>query len=497
MGCLHEDENGKMDGSKSGLTRTYHRIKDIFVKSKEDRREEILEGSIIRTLLILAIPVMVSSALHTAFNIVDTFWLGKLGAAEVGAPTAAWPVIFSFLAIGMGFSTAGVSLVSQHTGAGGDKEANEAAGQVFTFIMIIGVVSGAVGFIVAPWILTLVGTPPDVFPLALTYLRIVLLSMPFVFAYISFRFLLRGIGDMVTPMLIRAVLVGFNLVLDPILIFGVGPIPGFGVKGAALATATARIISALVGMYLLFNEKVQIKLSLRNLGLKLRWVKQIVTIGGPATLARAGSAIGFVVMFSIVAVFGKKPVAAYGIGRRVTHVITFATWGFAAASMTMVGQNVGAEQTKRAENIVKKAIMVGFSIMFTMALILVFFRTSVINAFIADPAVIDEGSRYLLIFALTIPFFGIYRIFDSTFRGTGHTVPAMGLSIFRIWALRIFVSAVLALSAISLGTYTIDFGLGLGVVGIWYGMAASNLIIAGLSYIYFLTGRWKEKTIKT
>ncbi|MEF8873980.1 MAG: MATE family efflux transporter [Candidatus Thermoplasmatota archaeon] len=485
-------------GSPAKILRdVYFRIKKIFVKSKEDRREEILDGSIIRTLLVLAIPVMVSSALHTAFNIVDTFWLGKLGSAEVGAPTAAWPIIFTFLAIGMGFSTAGVSLVSQHTGAGGGEKANEAAGQVFTFIMIIGVVSAVVGFILAPWILTLVGTPTNVFPLATSYLRIVLLSMPFIFAYISFRFLLRGIGDMVTPMLIRAVLVGLNMVLDPILIFGVGPIPAMGVTGAAIATASARTIAALVGMYLLFNDRVQIKLSLRNLGLKLRWVKQIFKIGAPATLARAGSAVGFIFLFAIVAVFGEKPVAAYGIGRRVVHVITFATWGFAAASMTMVGQNVGAEQTKRAENIVKKAIIVGFLIMFTMASIMVAFRTWIISAFINDPAVIEEGARYLLIFALTIPFFGIYRIFDSTFRGTGHTVPAMGLSLFRIWGLRIFLSATLALSTVSLGYITLNFGFDLGVVGVWYGMAVSNLLIAGLSYVYFLSGRWKEKTIKT
>lgn len=486
-----------MDLSLSVFSDKYYRIKDIFVKSTDERRDEILEGSIIKTLLILAIPVMVSSALHTAFNIVDTFWLGQLGAAEVGAPTAAWPVIFSFLAIGMGFSTAGVSLVSQHTGAGGSKEANEAAGQVFTFIMIIGVLSGIVGFILAPWILSVVGTPPNVFPLATTYLRIVLLSMPFVFAYISFRFLLRGIGDMITPMLIRGVLVGFNLVLDPILIFGVGPIPAMGVAGAAIATATARTIAALVGIYLLFNDKVQISLSLRDIGLKLRWVKQIVNIGGPATLARGGSAIGFVVLFSIVAVFGEKPVAAYGIGRRVTHIINFATWGFAAASMTMVGQNVGAENTKRAENIVKKAIIVGSAIMFTMAIILVFFRGWIISVFIDDTAVIDEGARYLMIFGITIPFFGIYRIFDSTFRGTGHTVPAMGLSLFRIWFLRIFLSAALALPAISIGYLTLNIGFDLGVIGIWYGMAASNLLIAGIAYIYFLTGRWKIKTIKT
>ncbi len=486
-----------MGSSTKAVRDVYNRIKKIFVKSKEDRREEILEGSIVRTLLVLAIPVMVSSAMHTLFNIVDTFWLGKLGSAEVGAPTAAWPVIFSFLAIGMGFSTAGVSLVSQHTGAGGSKKANEAAGQVFTFIMIIGVVSGVVGFLLAPWILRLVGTPPNVFPLATSYLRIVLLSMPFIFAYISFRFLLRGIGDMVTPMLIRGVLVAFNMILDPILIFGVGPIPSMGVTGAAIATASARTIAAIVGMYLLFNDRVQIKLSLRDLGLKFRWVKQIFKIGAPATLARAGSAVGFIFLFAIVAVFGEKPVAAYGIGRRVVHVITFATWGFAAASMTMVGQNVGAEQTERAETIVKKAIIVGFSIMFAMASIMVIFRTWIIGVFINDPAVIEEGARYLLIFALTIPFFGIYRIFDSTFRGTGHTVPAMGLSLFRIWGLRIFLSATLALPAVSLGYITLIGGFDLGVVGVWYGMAASNLLIAGLSYIYFLTGRWKEKTIKT
>ncbi len=493
-----------MDSISSAIFKRYNRVKKIFVKSAEDQRDEILGGPIIKTILILAIPVMVSSALHTAFNIVDTFWLGQLGTAEVGAPTAAWPIIFTFLAIGMGFSTAGVSLVSQHTGAGGSEKANEAAGQVFTFIMIIGVVTGIVGFILAPWILKAIGTPPDVFPLATSYLRIVLLSMPFIFAYIAFRFLLRGIGDMVTPMLIRGVLVAFNLVLDPILIFGIEnifgtgvSIPALGVTGAAIATATARIIAACVGIYLLFTRRVDIKLSIRNLGLKFRWVKQIFKIGAPATLARGGSALGFVFLFSIVAVFGEKPVAAYGIGRRVLHVITFATWGFAAASMTMVGQNVGAEQTERAENIVKKAIMVGFLIMFSMALILVTFRTWVIDLFIDNQAVIQEGARYLLIFALTIPFFGIYRIFDSTFRGTGHTVPAMALSLFRIWALRIFLSALLALSVISFGIFKLNIGFDLGVVGIWYGMAASNLIIAGLSYIYFLTGRWKEKTIDT
>ncbi len=144
-----------MDFSFSKLTDEYHRIKDIFVKDTDDRRDEILNGPIVKTILILAIPVMVSSALHTGFNIVDTYWLGRLGAAEVGAPTAAWPILFTFLAIGMGLSTAGVSLVSQHTGAGGGEQAQEAASQVFGFLMIIGVVTALIGVFTAPIILRL------------------------------------------------------------------------------------------------------------------------------------------------------------------------------------------------------------------------------------------------------------------------------------------------------------------------------------------------------
>jgi len=476
---------------------SYSKLKKLFQKNVEERREQILNGPIIKTILVLAIPVMISSAMHTMFNIVDTFWLGQLGKTEVGAPTAAWPIIFSFLAIGMGLSTAGVSLVSQHTGAGGKKQANEAAGQVFGFVMIIGVTTGIVGFLIAPIVLSLVGTPSDVFPLATSYLRIVLLSMPFIYAYISFRFLLRGIGDMITPMLIRAVLVVFNMILDPILIFGVDAlgIPAMGVTGAAIATASSRTIAAVVGIYLLFNGKVNINLSLKDLKLKFSWIKKIVKIGLPATMARGGSALGFVFLFALVAVFGEDSVAAYGIGRRVVHIITIAIWGFAGASMTMVGQNVGADQKERAETIVKKSIMVALVIMFSISGMMVLFRESIIGFFISNPEVIDIGAKYLMIFSISIPFFGVYRIFDSTFRGTGHTVSAMSLSLFRIWMLRLFLSALLALPFIDLYLFEINFGFGMGITGVWIGMALSNFIIAFLSFGYFLTGHWKKKTI--
>ncbi len=484
-------------GLSEGFWDRYHHVKSVFVKSKEERRDEILEGSIVRTILVLAIPVMISSALHTGFNIVDTYWLGRLGRAEVGAPAAAWPVLFTFLSLGMGLSTAGVSLVSQHTGAGGGKKAEEAAGQVFGFLMVIGVATGLIGYFAAPYILTLLGTPSTTLPHAIDYLQIVSLSMPFVFSYIAFRFLLRGIGDMVRPMLIRGVLVLVNLILDPLLIFGLFFFPELGVRGAAIATALARTTSAVVGIYLLFSGRVGIRISLESMRLKLRWIKQILKIGAPATVARAESAVGFVVLFALVAIFGDASVAAYGIGRRVIHVMTIGIWGFAGATMTMVGQNVGADQEERGETIVKRALLVSFLMLIIMGALVVLFRSQIIAFFIDDAEVIRIGGMYLGIFAMSIPFFGIYRIFDSTFKGTGHTLPVLFLTLFRIWGLRLFLSALLALSAINLGFVVLDIGFGMGVVGIWYGMAASNVIGAGLSAIYFLSGRWKEKTIKT
>ncbi len=458
--------------------------------SIEERREEILSGPIIKTILTLAWPVVISSSLHTLYNLTDTFWLGKVSANALAAPGAAWPVIFLFLAIGMGLSTAGVSLVSQHTGAGGEDKANEAAGQVFGFVLLVGLASLFLGFFGSEFIMKrIVGVPGDVLPLSVAYMKIVSLSFPFIFSYIAFRFLLRGTGDMKTPMYIRGISVVLNLILDPVLIFGLGSLPFLGVVGAAVATAISRSVASIVGIYLLFNGEVNIKLNLRALKPRWVWIKKILDIGAPATIARAGSALGFVFLLAIVSRFGGVAVAAYSVGRRVTHLITIGIWGFAGASMTMVGQNIGAEQKERAETIVKKAIGVSLMIMFVISALMFFFRQPIMRAFTPDPGVISEGARFLAIFSFSIPFFGIYRIFDSTFRGTGHTKPAMALSLFRIWGLRLLLAYLFAFSVFGIG-------LKLGLGGVWIGMACSNLLVAFFSFLYFLSGRWKEKTIE-
>ncbi|MFP4143424.1 MAG: MATE family efflux transporter, partial [Thermoplasmata archaeon] len=284
-------------------------------------------------------------------------------------------------------------------------------------------------------------------------------------------------------------------ILDPFLIFGIGPFPQLGVAGAAIATVSTRGIAAFIGVYMLFTGKVDIKLTLHAIKLRLRWVKKIFDIGLPASIARIGSSLGFVGLIAMISSFGTIAISSYGIGQRVIQMINLGIWGFAGSATTMVGQNVGAKQQSRAEEIVHKTLMVSGVIMVTIAIVIYLIREPMVAFFLDEgeveqfSAVVSEASRFISIFVISIPFFGWFRIFDSTYRGTGHTKAAMSFSLTRILILRLGFSYFLAFPVLGMG-------LNLGIVGVWIGMALSNITITGLSYLYFRTGRWKERTIE-
>lgn len=454
----------------------------------ERLKDDILNGPIIKTLLVLGWPVIVSNALQMLYNLVDTYWLGKIGKVAIAAPTVGFPVVFLLISLGFGFSIAGVSLVSQHTGAGSSENANKAAGQVLAFMFFSSVILSAIGFSIAPGLLkTLMGVPEDVFPKALIYIRIIFTGLPLMFIYFAFRSLIRGIGDMVTPMLVTGLSVVVNIFLDPLLIFGLGPIPKMGVAGAALATVLSRGTASIVAIYLLFSGKLEIKLRLRHLILKLRWIKQVLKIGLPSAIGQAGTAVGSIFLMSLISRLGVVPVSAYGIGQRIIRLLNVAIWGLASPLTTMIGQNIGAKNQTRASSIAKRAFALSFSVLMSLALIIFLLRRPLFHVFIDDPEVIDTGARFLSIFLWSIPFFGLFRLTSSVFRGSGHTRPPMTLSLIRLLPLRVGVSYLLAFGIV---------GINLGTDGIWLGLFTSNFIVGIMAFVWFLTGSWKERTIK-
>ncbi len=429
-------------------------------------------------------PVMIGNVLSTVYNLADTFWLGKLGEDAVAIPTVSWPIVFLFLSLSMGLATAGISLVSQHMGKGTYELANKAAGQVLSLLLLTSVVISVVGYLGAHWVLeTIVGTPQAILPVATSYLQLTFFGIPFMFTFMASRFIFRGIGDMRTSLFLRVISIGVDGILNPFLIFGIGPFPAWGVIGAGVTNLLGRGIASLISVYLLFSQRSGINLSLSDLKLEISWTKQIFKIGGPASIARSGSALAFIVLTSFVAAFGISSLSAYAIGRRMTQIANIGIWGFASSVSTMIGQNIGKGNTKRAETIVKKALLVSGAIMFSIASLLFLIRSELIRIFINDAGVIQEGSTYIGIFVFSLPFFGFFRIISSAYSGSGHTKPSMALSLGRLWAFRLGLS------------YLLGFLLEFGSNGIWWGMSLSNLITALLSYPWFLTGNWKERTV--
>jgi putative MATE family efflux protein len=439
-------------------------------KMTEKMQREIVGGPIVKTLIILSWPIMLTHLFQIMYNLIDTYWLGKVSVEAVAAPTLAWPMVFLLISISGGLSIAGVSLVSQYVGSKNEEEVKKSAGQVTALLTIIGIIISAVGILASDAILQFIGAEQDVLDLASPYIKIIFASMPWMFLIMSYSFILRGWGDTRTPMYISAFSVGLNIILDPILIFGIpGAVPVMGVTGAAIATFIARTIGGLLVLYLLFNSKKTLTISKSDLKIEKEKAKQIFRIGIPASVGQALVSFGFVVMVGLVARagleagMGKEVIAAYGIGTRIINIIFVVIGGLTGAAVTMIGQNLGADKPDRAGKVLYRTIGLTMLILFICTFTFYIFRAELYGIFIDDATVIAEGGIYLTIFGLSTAFFGVYASSLSAFQGAGRTVPTMILGIIRLWFMRIPFSYVLA------------FTLGYGVLGLWWGMAISEL----------------------
>lgn len=447
-------------------------------------RTEILKGSIIKALLKLAWPVMVGNLMHTAYNLADTFWLGRLGKEALAAPTISWPLIWLVISLSDGIGIAGTALVAQHTGAGNYERANRVAGQVLAFVFVVASILAVTGVIFAHTVLKWMGAEPGLLERATSYSRVIFAGIPLMFGFFVFGGLLRGVGDTITPMKLGVVSVILNLVLDPLLIFGVGFFPRLEVSGAAIATVFSRGVATIIAGYLLFTGKVGIKIKLSYLKLRITMIKKIISVGVPSSIGSSGSAMAFTLLMKIMARFGTTAVSAYGVGNRVLSILWMPIFGLAASTTTMVGQNLGADQVDRARRVVWTSTGVVSSMMAIGGIICLVLRKTLVRIFIDDPAVIELGAIFFTIMAFSIPFFAIIRIMSSAFQGSGHTFYSMGFSLFRLWVL-LLPSA-----------YFVSVVWEWGPKGVWWSFVWSNILTAGIAIVFFVKGVWEEKVIE-
>lgn len=284
-------------------------------------KNALLEGPILRSLLTLAVPIVLANVLQAGYQLIDAFWVGRLGGAAVAAVSLSFPVMFLMFAIGAGLSIAGSTLIAQYVGARNPEMVSHVAGQTLLMVVIVSLVLGTVGYIFTPNLLRLMGVASDVYPDALKFMRVSFVGLVFNFTFFVFQAIMRGIGKATLPVYIVAGTVALNFILDPLLIYGWGPVPGYGVMGAALATLGTQSVAAILGIVVLRMGQHGIHVRRRDFIPDLGYIKRAFFLGLPASIEQSARAMGLVVLSFLIASFGTLTLAAYGVGSNVLQVV--------------------------------------------------------------------------------------------------------------------------------------------------------------------------------
>ena len=443
----------------------------------------LTRGSILRALLRLAVPIVFANLLQTAYQLIDTFWVGRLGAAAVAAVSLSFPVIFFLISLGLGMAIAGTILVSQYQGRGDRVAVNKVSAQALVGVLLLSLVLAVAGYYGATYVVMFLGAAPDVLPLASVYLKISFVGLPFLFAYIIFQSLMRGVGDASTPLWIVSGTVVLNFFLDPLFILGIGPVPAMGVSGAALATVITQGLAAVVGLWMLFSGRYGIALRLHNLKPDFALLWRLLRLGAPAGIEQSTRALGLMLMTILVSGFGTVTLAAYGIGVRMLSFVIIPALGLSQATSALVGQNVGALKLGRAERTAYLSAAIGFGVLSAIGVIGFFFARPIVTVFVPDsPAVIDQATTFVQITALTYGMIGAQQALLGAFRGAGHTLVAMAIALVSLWMLQFPLAWLLSTRG------------GLGSIGIWVAYPVQNTITAAVALVWFMRGTWKRQS---
>jgi len=446
------------------------------------RGMNLTDSPILPTLLKLAWPVIMSNLMQTAYNIADTFWLGRLGPGAVAAISLSFPIVFLFISVAGGFTVAGTTLVAQNIGAGRKRRADHVAGQTLLITAVGAVCISIVGFLGSTSILALLGAEPGVLPDATAYLQTWFLGVPFVFGSFLFTALLQGFGDTINPMKLMVASTFLNILLDPCFIFGWWIFPELGVQGAAVATVIARGTAAITGIWLLFKGRLGLKICTSDLRPDWSTIGRIARIGAPSSAEMSVRAVGMTTMTGIVARFGTPVVAAFGIGNRINSVVFMPSQGLAAATTSMVGQNLGANKPGRAKKATLLSAGIVLAFLTTFGVVAYLYPESLAAVFLRDSDVVTLGhaTAYLRTIAFSFGCIGVLNVFNGAFRGAGRTVTAMVLSFLSLLLFRVPLAYVLA-------NHT-----ALSTQGLWWGVFVANVAGALAASFWFSRGYWQR-----
>lgn len=432
----------------------------------------------------MAIPIVGANILQVAYQLVDAFWVGRLGADAVAAVSITMPLMFVLVAAGMGFAIAGTTLIAQYTGARDHAMVDHVAAQTLIAILAVAIVLGAIGIALLPWVLHAMGVSPAVYCNALSFMRVIFAALPFTFCYAMVQALLRGVGEVRVPLYIVGGTVIINFILDPVLIFGHLGLPALGVMGAAIATLIAQLIATAVALSVLFGGRFGIHLRWRHFRPDFAFVRRAFLLGYPASIEQSTRGLGMIFMTFLVTSFGTVAIASYGVGTNVVNVVVIPAMGLAMATSTLVGQNIGAGNIARAESVARLAALVTFAALTVAGGLCFFLATPIMSFFVPkSPDVLVQGARFIRIMSWSFGFVGLQFALLAVLRAAGEMLAAMATTLFSQWGLQLPLAWLL-----SQRTH-------MAIDGLWWSLPVANIAAATIAVALFYSGRWKTRRL--
>jgi len=460
----------------------WQRFTDFIRLSLRDDDTDYTVGPIGRALGLLAIPMMLEMSMEAVFAVVDIAFVSQLGTdaiAAVGITEALVTVLYA-VAIGLGMGI--TAMVSRRVGAKQTDEAASVTGQALWLGAILSVGIGAIGIIFAEDLLRLVGASDSVIATGAGYTA-VLIGGAFSILYIFIlNAAFRGAGDAAVALRSLWIANGINIVLDPCLIFGLGPFPEMGVTGAAVATTIGRGTGVLYQLWFLFGGRGRLEFHLRHLRIIPGLIKRmlVISIGGVGQFLVATSS--WIIVMRIVALYGSNAIAAYTIALRMLEFVWLPAWGLGNAAATLVGQNLGAGEAERARQSAWRAVQFNLVFMTVIGFAVVAAAPVITGWFSSEPEVLYYGTMCLRILGIGFPLYAVGLILTQALNGAGDTYTPTLMNLFCFWLTQIPLA------------YWLATQFGAGPNGVFIAIVVSESLLSMLSIYVFRQGRWQQQT---
>lgn len=468
------------------LIKKRERLKSFFRDISEaisGTDQDFTEGRLSRAILLLSIPALLEMIMESVFVIVDIYFVSKLGAdavATVGITESLITIIYA-IAIGLGMAT--TSMVSRRIGEKDHDSASKTAFQAILTGLVISVLIGIPGALYASHLLELMGASQPIINNMAGYTRLMLGGNIVIMMIFIINAIFRSAGDAALAMKVLWLGNIINIILDPCLIFGWGPFPEMGIKGAALATIIGRGTAVMVQVFFLFFGKKRIRLALRHLKVDLKIVWKILKLSFGSIGQNIISTTSWIALVRIISIFGSEVVAGYTIAIRIIGFSIMPSWGISNATATLVGQNLGAKKPERAEKSVWITGWVNMIILGLISIFLVLFPEPVIGVFIDNENVIRSGILGLRIVSIGFIGYGLGMVLVNSFNGAGDTSTPLKINVFAFWLLEIPLAWILAIT------------LNMEEKGVFISIVIAETTMTFIAWLIFRQGKWKLKKV--